>query len=84
MITGLRSAVDALRAVRRDTRAWVHHLTGEGPATVQRQRQAVAQTLTAAPPASVARRASPGEMAGARRAPATAGTPRRRLILGTR
>lgn len=41
MTTRLLRVIDLVRAVRQDTRVWVHHLTGEGPTTVRRQREAV-------------------------------------------
>jgi hypothetical protein len=55
MTTRLLRVIDTVRAVREDTRVWVHHLTGEGPATVRRQREAVAQALPAAPLAPLTR-----------------------------
>jgi hypothetical protein len=51
MITWLWRAVDTVRAVRQDAEVWAHHLTGEGPATIRRQREAITQALPARPPA---------------------------------
>jgi hypothetical protein len=51
MITWLWRAVDTVRAVRQDAEVWAHHLTGEGPGTIRRQREAITQALPARPPA---------------------------------
>jgi hypothetical protein len=51
MITWLLRAVDTVRAVRQDAEVWAHHLTGEGPGTIRRQREAITQALRARPPA---------------------------------
>jgi hypothetical protein len=45
----LWKAIRAIRAVAVETRAWRAGLTGEGPATLRRQRAAVAATLAATP-----------------------------------
>ena len=41
----LHRMMDTIRVVLRETRVWRHHLTGEGPTTVGRQREVVAQAL---------------------------------------
>ena len=51
MITWLLRAFDTVRAIRQDAEVWAHHLTGEGPGTIQRQREAITQALPARPPA---------------------------------
>jgi hypothetical protein len=51
MITWLLRAVDTVRAVRQDAEVWAHHLTGEGPGTIRRQREAITQAVPARPPA---------------------------------
>ena len=51
MITWLLRAFDTVRAIRQETEMWVNHLTGEGPSTIRRQRETVAQALPAGPPA---------------------------------
>jgi hypothetical protein len=51
MITWLWRAVDTVRAVRQDAEVWAHHLTGEGPGTIRRQREAITQAVPARPPA---------------------------------
>jgi hypothetical protein len=79
MTTRLLRLIDTVKAVRQETRAWVHHLTGEGPTTVRRQRDAVAQTLGALPPAPSTRRESGYERLGrpeARRPVAASGRQR--------
>jgi hypothetical protein len=43
------STMDATNAVWRETQVWVLHLTGEGPATLRRNRQAVLDALAARP-----------------------------------
>jgi hypothetical protein len=53
MTTRLLRMLATIKAVRRDIQPWVHHLTGEGPATIRRQREAIAQGL-ATPPLSLA------------------------------
>ena len=55
MTMQLRKAIDTMRAVRRDARIWARHLTGEGPTTVRRQREAVTRALAAGPLAAQAR-----------------------------
>jgi hypothetical protein len=50
MITWLLRAIDTVRAIRRDAEVWAHHLTGEGPGTIRRQREAITQALSARPP----------------------------------
>jgi hypothetical protein len=82
MPTRVLRLIDTVRAVRADTRAWVHHLTGEGPTTVRRQREAVAQALAAAPLAP--RRTSAYESFGRAEAPTVAATPGRRPAFTTR
>jgi len=49
MITRLLRMIATVKAVRRETQPWVHHLTGEGSATVGRQREAAARALATAP-----------------------------------
>jgi hypothetical protein len=51
MIMWLLRAVDTVRAVRQDAEVWAHHLTGEGPGTIRRQREAITQAVPARPPA---------------------------------
>lgn len=51
MITWLLRAFDTVRAVRQDAEVWAHHLTGEGPGTIRRQREAIRRALPARPPA---------------------------------
>jgi hypothetical protein len=51
MITWLLRAFDTVRAIRQDAEVWAHHLTGEGPGTIQRQREAITRALPARPPA---------------------------------
>jgi hypothetical protein len=51
MIMWLLRAVDTVRAVRQDAEVWAHHLTGEGPGTIRRQREAITQALPARPSA---------------------------------
>jgi hypothetical protein len=51
----LLRVLETVRAVREDTRAWVHHLTGEGPTTIRRQREAATQAYIAAQLATLAR-----------------------------
>lgn len=84
MTTRLLRVIDAVRAVRQDTRVWVHHLTGEGPATVRRQREAVARALAAAPLAPLTRRTSAHERFGRPEAPTVAATPGQRPAFTTR
>ena len=43
------SALETLRAVRDETRVWIRHLTGEGPATLWLQRAAVAAAPASSP-----------------------------------
>jgi hypothetical protein len=83
MTTRLLRVIDTVRAVREDTRVWVYHLTGEGPATVRRQREAVAQALPAAPLAPLTR-TSAYERFGRPETPTVAATPRRRPVLTAR
>ena len=47
--TRVALAFDAWHSVWDETRVWIHHLTGEGPATLQRQREAVAAALASRP-----------------------------------
>lgn len=84
MTMRLLRVIDTMRAVRQDTRIWVHHLTGEGPATVRRQREAVAQALAAGPPAPLTRWTSAYERASRPGAPPLAVQPGRRSVLITR
>ncbi len=84
MTTRLFRVIDTVRAVRQETRVWVHHLTGEGPTTVRRQRAAVGQALLAAPLAPLARRASAYERFGRPEAPTVGATPGRRAAFTTR
>jgi hypothetical protein len=51
MITWLLRAFDTVRAIRQDAEVWAHHLTGEGPGTIRRQREAITRALPARPPA---------------------------------
>jgi hypothetical protein len=44
------SALDALDSVQDETRVWIRHLTGEGPATLRRQREAIAAMPASDPP----------------------------------
>ena len=64
MMTRLLRMIHTVKAVRQETRVWAHHLTGEGPTTVRRQRDAVAQALGALPPAPSTRRKSGHERLG--------------------
>src|SRR5262245_49053986 len=43
------SALETLHAVRDEPRVWIRHLTGEGPATLWLQREAVAAALASSP-----------------------------------
>jgi hypothetical protein len=52
MITWLLRAFDTVRAIRQDAEVWAHHLTGEGPGTIRRQREAITRALPARPAAS--------------------------------
>jgi hypothetical protein len=45
MTTRLAEMVEAVEIVRRETSVWVRHLTGEGHATVRRNRQAAVAEL---------------------------------------
>jgi hypothetical protein len=47
MITRLLRVIDVMRAVRHETSEWNRHLSGEGPATIRRQREAAARALAA-------------------------------------
>jgi hypothetical protein len=78
MTTRLLRMIAAVKAVRRDTRPWAHHLTGEGHATVRRQREAVVQTL-----ASAARGTLAHERRSRPEAPAAAVIATRRPVLTT-
>lgn len=49
MTSRLFRMIAAMKAVRRDVQPWVHHLSGEGPATVRRQREAATRALATAP-----------------------------------
>ena len=84
MRTQLLRMITTVRAVRQDTRTWVHHLTGEGPTTVGRQREAAWQVLAAIPPASSTRRASGSEGLGRPEASAPVAIPGRRPVFTTR
>jgi hypothetical protein len=84
MTTRLLGVIETIRAVRRDTRAWVNHLTGEGPATLRRQRESLAQAMAAAPPAPSTRRTPALAKRGLRRAPGRLTTRRRQPVLGVR
>ena len=84
MTTRLLRVIDTVRAVRQDTRVWVRHLTGEGPTTVRRQRDAAAQALPAVPLAPLTRRTSAYERFGRPEAPTVAATPGRRPVLTAR
>ena len=79
MTTRLFRAIDVIRVVRQDTRAWTQHLTGEGPATIRRQREAV----TRARAASTARRAPAYETRGRAAVPRLPVAPRRYPALTT-
>lgn len=73
MTTRMLSMLATVKAVRRDIQPWVHHLTGEGPATIRRQREAIAQGL--ATPSSLslaARRTLADERSAHPEAPAVA------------
>lgn len=50
MIGRLLSTLCTTVAVWRETKVWVDYLTGEGPATVQRQRKAAEAARAADPP----------------------------------
>lgn len=82
MITRLLRMIATVKGVRRDMQPWVHHLTGEGPATIRRQREAAGQVLATAPLDSVGpsyayeRHARP-------EAPSVAAIARRRSVLTT-
>jgi len=83
MITRLLRMIATVKAVRRETQPWVHHLTGEGPVTIRRQRDAASQVLATAPLDSMGpsyayeRHARP-------EAPTVAAITRRRAVLMTR
>ena len=83
MITRLLRMIATVKAVRRETQPWVHHLTGEGSATVRRQREAVAQALATAPLDSAGPTYAYDRHAHLE-APAMAAIARRRLALTTR
>jgi hypothetical protein len=51
MITWVLRALETVTAIRQDMEVWAHHLTGEGPSTIRRQREAITQALPARPPA---------------------------------
>src|SRR5262245_59997976 len=55
MSARLLRVFETVRAVREDTWAWVHHLTGEGPTTIRRQREATTQAFIAAQLATLRR-----------------------------
>ena len=76
--------IDAVRAIRQDARVWVHHLTGEGPATVRRQRETVAHALGTVSLAPSARASSSHESSGRPEAPTVAAPPGRRPAFTTR
>ena len=76
--------IDAVRAIRQDARVWVHHLTGEGPATVRRQRETVAQALGTVSLAPSARPSSSYESSGRPEAPTVAAPPGGRPAFTTR
>jgi hypothetical protein len=85
MNTRLLRMIDAIRVVLRETRVWRHHLTGEGPTTVGRQREIVAQALAAPPPpASLAERAPAHEQRGRLEGPAATATPGHQPVLSAR
>jgi hypothetical protein len=83
MTSQLLSMIDTVRAVRNEMRVWVHHLTGEGPATIRRQRESIAKTLPAAPLAPLTREVSAFGRFVPREAPTVAATPERRSVLVT-
>jgi hypothetical protein len=83
MITRLLRMIATVKGVRRDMQPWVHHLTGEGPATVRRQREAADQVLATAPldsigPSFAYERYAPPEV------PTVAAITRQRAVLMTR
>jgi hypothetical protein len=84
MTTRLLGVIEAMRAVRRDTRVWVDHLTGEGPATLRRQRESLAQAMAVAAAAPSTRRRSALARRGLRRAPGMRATRRRQPVLSVR
>jgi hypothetical protein len=72
----LRKLIEAIWAVAAETRTWRAGLTGEGPATVRRQRAGVAETLAAVP--MPARPPLPARGSGRRPEARPAGTAPRR------
>ena len=84
MTTRLLRMIASVQAVRRDTRTWVQHLTGEGPATIRRQREAVAHALAVAPLAPSARRTLANERNARPETRPMAAVAGRRPVLTTR
>jgi hypothetical protein len=84
MLTGFLRAMETMRAVLHDTQAWADHLTGEGPTTVRRQREAAARALAAAPLAPLPRLAPADERIPRPEASTVRPTRRQRPALGTR
>ena len=80
MTTGLLRMLATVKAVRRDTQPWIHHLTGEGPATIRRQRETIAQVLATPPLTSAAPRTLAHERSERPEAPAVAGISRRPVL----
>jgi hypothetical protein len=71
MTTWLFRAVETVRTIHQDARVWVHHLTGEGPTTVRRQREGATQALALAPPAPSAHALSVSAKSSRPEAPTT-------------
>jgi hypothetical protein len=84
MTTRLLRVIETVKAVRQDTRVWVDHLTGEGPATVRRQREAVARVVAAAPPVPSTRRTPASEKPNPRTGRTVTAAPGRQPALGIR
>ena len=84
MTTRLLRMITSVQAVRRDTRTWVQHLTGEGPATIRRQREAVAHAFAVTPMAPSTRRTLANERNARPETPPVAAIAGRRPALTTR